>query len=202
MVRHQYRIQTSQYLMHQLLSGGNDAGWFMPPRRLKSEEISQIVDDFRIAVRNAIETVEATRKEIGANKVGIRLSPFADYNESGDSNSGALVLHMSESINKYKILFCHLFEPKMILANTKFECPQSLLSERKAFNGTFIVNGGYGREDGIRVVAEGCADLVAYGRLFLANSDLPRRFELDASLNAYNKTTFYIHDPVIAVITL
>ena len=46
-------------------------------------------------------------------------------------------------------------------------------------------------------MAEGCADLVAYGRIFLANPDLPKRFELDAPLNKYNRDTFYISDPVV-----
>ncbi|KAL5776279.1 hypothetical protein ACOSP7_009205 [Xanthoceras sorbifolium] len=79
-----------------------------------------------------------------------------------------------------------MVKPKMILADTKFKCPRSLLAVRKAFDGTFIVNGGYDKEDGIKAVAEGHADLVAYGRSFLANPDLPRRFELNAPLNAYN----------------
>ncbi|CDY32174.1 BnaCnng06830D [Brassica napus] len=62
---------------------------------------------------------------------------------------------------------------------------------RKVFEGTFIVAGGYTREDGNKAVAEGRTDLVAYGRLFLANPDLPRRFQLDAPLNKYDRTSFY-----------
>jgi 12-oxophytodienoic acid reductase len=45
--------------------------------------------------------------------------------------------------------------------------------------------------------AEGYGDLVAYGRLFLANSDLPKRFELNAPLNKYDRSTFYTQDPVV-----
>ena len=68
---------------------------------------------------------------------------------------------------------------------------------RDAFRGTFVVAGAYARGDGGRAVADGYADLVAYGRLFLANPDLPRRFELDAPLNKYDRKTFYTSDPVI-----
>ncbi|CAK7327821.1 unnamed protein product [Dovyalis caffra] len=57
--------------------------------------------------------------------------------------------------------------------------------------------GGYDGEDGNRAVEEGRGDLVAYGRLFLANPDLPRRFELDAPPNKYDRETFYTHDPVV-----
>ncbi|KAK8551127.1 hypothetical protein V6N12_039790 [Hibiscus sabdariffa] len=175
-----------------------------PPRRLQTDEVPQIVNDFRIAARNAIEAgfdgveihgahgylieqflkdqvndrtdqyggslenrcrfaleiVEAVVNEIGADKVGIRLSPYTEFMESGDSNPEALGLYM-------------------------------------AFKGTFIAAGGYGREDGNNAVAENRADLIAYGRVFLANPDLARRFEVGAPLNKYDRNTFYTSDPVI-----
>ncbi|KAG5524907.1 hypothetical protein RHGRI_031550 [Rhododendron griersonianum] len=80
-----------------------------------------------------------------------------------------------------------MVEPRMKIIGEKCECPQySLVSIRKAFNGGFISAGGYDRDDGNQAVAENRTDLVAYGRLFLANPDLPRRFELNALLNEYN----------------
>ncbi|KAL9306511.1 putative 12-oxophytodienoate reductase [Arabidopsis thaliana] len=60
---------------------------------------------------------------------------------------------------------------------------------RKAFKGTFIVAGGYSREDGNKAVEEGRTDLVAYGRPFLANPDLTRRFELNEPLNRYDRSS-------------
>jgi 2,4-dienoyl-CoA reductase-like NADH-dependent reductase (Old Yellow Enzyme family) len=54
-----------------------------------------------------------------------------------------------------------------------------------------MINGGFDKEKGNKVISEGNADLVAYGKLFLANPDLPRRFELDSPLNHYDKYTFY-----------
>ncbi|KAL9274499.1 putative 12-oxophytodienoate reductase 11 [Drosera capensis] len=147
--------------------------------------------------RFPLEVVEAIVDEIGADKVGIRLSPYANYSEAGDSNPKALGLYMVESLNKYGILYCHMVEPRMIKLGEKKEGPHSLFPMRKAFNGTFIAAGGFNREDGIKAVEEGRADLVAYGRFFLANPDLPRRFELDAPLNKYDRSTFYIADPVV-----
>ncbi|XP_022736672.1 putative 12-oxophytodienoate reductase 11 isoform X2 [Durio zibethinus] len=232
---------TDKPLMPQVRANGIDVARFSPPRQLRTDEIPQIVNDFRLAARNAMEAgfdgveihgahgylidqfmkdqvndrtdqyggslknrcrfaleiVEAICNEIGADKVGIRLSPFANYMESGDSNPKALGLYMAESLNKYGILYCHMVEPRMMKVGEKCECPHSLLPMRKAFNGTFIVAGGYDREDGNKAVAENHADLVAFGRLFLANPDLPRRFELDAPLNQYNRDTFYVSDPVV-----
>ncbi|KAL8133198.1 hypothetical protein AgCh_008599 [Apium graveolens] len=147
--------------------------------------------------RFALQVVEAVSEEIGADRVGIRLSPFADYNESGDSDPEALGLYMAESLNKYGILYLHVVEPRMKTLGEKFKCSESLVPMRKAFNGTLIVAGGYDREDGNNAVAGNHADLVAYGRLFLANPDLPKRFELDAPLNKYDRNTFYTSDPVV-----
>ncbi|XP_049399005.1 12-oxophytodienoate reductase 1-like isoform X4 [Solanum stenotomum] len=146
--------------------------------------------------RFALEIVEAVVNEIGADRVGIRLSPFADYMDSGDSNPSALGLYMAESLNKYGIAYCHMVEPRMKTLGEKVECPESLIPMRKAFKGTFIVAGGYDRGDGNKTVLEDRADLVAYGRMFIANPDLPRRFELDVPLNKYYRETFYTSDPV------
>lgn len=147
--------------------------------------------------RFALEIIEAIVNEIGAEKVGIRLSPFADHMESVDSNPEALGLYMVQSLNKYGILYCHMVEPRMKAAGVKNESPGSLLPMRKAFSGTFIAAGGYDREDGNNAVAEGRADLIAYGRWFLSNPDLPKRFELNAHLNKYDRNTFYTSDPVV-----
>lgn len=149
--------------------------------------------------RFALELVEAVTNEIGADKIGLRLSPFADYLDCGDSNPEALGLYMARALNKYNILYCHVIEPRMIKAQQeKCDGPDgTVLPMRKAFSGTFIVSGGYNREDGNKVVGEGHADLVAYGRWFLANPDLPRRFEINAPLNKYDRATFYTHDPVV-----
>ncbi|KAJ7949722.1 12-oxophytodienoate reductase [Quillaja saponaria] len=251
---------TDKLLSPQIRSNGIDVAHFTTPRRLRTDEIPLIVNDYRLAARNAIEAVvvtgcysylryfdtyhhvgfdgleihgahgylieqfmkdkvndrmdnyggslenrcrfalevvEAVANEIGAERVGVKLSPFSDYGEAGDSNPKALGLHMVESLNKYDIAYCHMAEPRMKTVADKVECPDSLLPMRKAFKNTFLVVGGYDREAGNKAIAENCADLVVYGRLFLANPDLPRRFELNAPLNKYNRETFYTSDPII-----
>ncbi|KAI8003128.1 12-oxophytodienoate reductase 2 [Camellia lanceoleosa] len=117
--------------------------------------------------------------------------------EFEDSNLNALGLYVAESLNKYGILYCHMIEPRMKIVGEKFECINKLLPMRKAFRSTFISAGGYDREYGIRAVAENRIDLVVYGQLFLANLDLPRRFELNAPLNMYNSETIANPDPVV-----
>ncbi|KAF8703211.1 hypothetical protein HU200_032000 [Digitaria exilis] len=147
--------------------------------------------------RFALEIVEAVVDEIGADKVGIRLSAFANYSGAADSNPQTLALYMAHALNKIGILYCHVVEPRKVKHSEKIEPPYSLGPMRDAFKGTLIVAGCYNREDGNTAISSGYADLIAYGRLFLSNPDLPRRFEIDASLNKYNTETFYIPDPVI-----
>ncbi|XP_022736649.1 putative 12-oxophytodienoate reductase 11 isoform X1 [Durio zibethinus] len=232
---------TSKQLMPQVQANAAEPAKFSPPRRLRTDEIPQIFNQYRLAARNAmeagfdgvelhgahgylldqfmkdhindrtdqyggslenrcrfaLEVVEAVANEIGADRVGIRLSPFANYLDSGDSNPTALGVCMAESLNKYGILYCHMVEPRMKLAEESFETSESLLPMRKAFKGTFIVAGGYDKEDGNKAVAENRTDLVSFGRLFLANPDLPRRFDLNAPLTKHNRSTYCLIDPVV-----
>ncbi|PIN27068.1 NADH:flavin oxidoreductase/12-oxophytodienoate reductase [Handroanthus impetiginosus] len=214
-----------------------------PARRLRTDEIPGIINDFRLAARNAIEAgfdgveihgahgylidqflkdkvnyrtdeyggsvekrcrfalevVEAVADEIGSHRVGIRLSPYSDCGEAGDSNPDALGLYMANALNKYNILYLHVIEPRVngITTVNEQETAHRLLPMRKAFKNTFIVAGGFNRDEGNKAVGGNYADLVAFGRLYLANPDLPKRFKHDAPLNKYNRSTFYIQDPVV-----
>nr|XP_051223063.1 putative 12-oxophytodienoate reductase 5 isoform X4 [Lolium perenne]XP_051223071.1 putative 12-oxophytodienoate reductase 5 isoform X6 [Lolium perenne]XP_051223087.1 putative 12-oxophytodienoate reductase 5 isoform X9 [Lolium perenne] len=147
--------------------------------------------------RFALEIVDAVVKEVGGDRVGIRLSPFTDFMDCHDSDPHALALHMSTELNDHGVLYLHMIEPRMALVDGRRVVPKRLLPYREAFKGTFIANGGYDREEGGKVVAEGYTDLVAFGRLFLANPDLPKRFEVGAELNKYDRMTFYTSDPVV-----
>nr|POF10878.1 12-oxophytodienoate reductase 2 [Quercus suber] len=82
------------------------------------DQVNDRTDEYGGSLENRcrfpLEVVKAVADEIGAEKVGIRLSPFADYNDSGDSNPEALGLYVAESLNKYGILYCHVIEPRMV----------------------------------------------------------------------------------------
>lgn len=147
--------------------------------------------------RFPLQIVEAVVNEIGADRVGMRLSPFADYMETKDTNPSALGLYMAQAVNKHNLLYLHVIEPRMVKIGDKYETPHTLLPMREAFNGTLIAAGGYNRSEGNKAITDNYADLISFGRLFLANPDLPKRFQLDAPLNRYNRNTFYIPDPVV-----
>ncbi|KAF8725589.1 hypothetical protein HU200_020127 [Digitaria exilis] len=148
--------------------------------------------------RFALDVVRAVAGEVGPGRVGVRLSPFTDYMDCHDSDPEALASHLVGELSDAGVLYCHMIEPRMALVDGRRKIPHRLLPFRKAFKGTFIAAGGYDREEGNKVVEEGYTDLVSYGRLFLANPDLPKRFEVaDAPLNKYDRTTFYTSDPVV-----
>lgn len=146
--------------------------------------------------RFSLEIIEAVAAEIGPQRVGIRLSPFGIHSDAIDSNPAELALYMANALNKHNILYAHYLEPKVKTHMLDEETHHTLAPARKAFKGTFIVAGGHTFESGNDVIQSGGADLMAFGRLFLSNPDLPRRFQLNAPLNKYNGETLLTQDPV------
>ncbi|GKD72557.1 putative 12-oxophytodienoate reductase 11 [Tanacetum coccineum] len=166
------------------------------------DQVNDRTDQYGGSLQNRcrfpLEIVEAISKEIGPERVGIRLSPFADYNESGDSDPHSLGIYMAESLSQLGIAYCHVIEPRMVSQFEREETWNSLAAMRKVFKGTFMVAGGYhDRDEANSVVENGDADLVAFGRAFLANPDLPRQFMLNAPLIKYDESTFYTYDPLV-----
>lgn len=145
-------------------------------------------------VRFALEVVDAVVAEIGAGRVGIRLSPVTPSNGISDSKPQAVFGHLVEELNKRGIAFIHFVEgttggPRD-LAGFDFEWA------RRTFKGAYIANNGYDRELAMQAVDSGHADAVAFGRLFIANPDLVQRLKDGAPLNAPNPKTFYTPGPV------
>ncbi|KAM7482075.1 hypothetical protein LguiB_006658 [Lonicera macranthoides] len=170
--------------------------------RFMSDQVNNRTDQYGGSLENrcrlALEVVEAVANEIGSDRVGIKLSPFDDFNGTRDSNPETLGLYMANELNKLYVLYLHVTEPRMIKIGDKtFTIPHCLFPMRAAFKGTFIATGGYTKGDGDKAIADKYADLVSFGRLFLANPDLPKRFEHNATLNKHQRSSFYIQDPVL-----
>lgn len=123
-----------------------------------------------------------------ADRVGVRLSPLSAFNDMFDSQPEKIFVYAAEQLGELGIAYLHLVEQNDFAGRPEeFE----LGAVTRAFGGTVIVNGGYDLQRGVAAVESGAADFVAYGRLFLANPDLPRRFELSAPLNEPDPSTFY-----------
>ncbi|GAB3454795.1 alkene reductase [Massilia terrae] len=144
--------------------------------------------------RFALEVVDAVAAEIGAGRVGIRLSPVTPSNDITDSNPQAVFGYLVEELNKRGIAFIHFVEGATGGAR---DLPGfDFAWARKAFKGAYIANNGYTRDMAIEAVESGHADAVAFGRLFIANPDLVQRLKFNARLNVPNPQTFYSPGPV------
>lgn len=143
--------------------------------------------------RFLMEVVDAVTSVWGAERVGVRLSPSSTFMSMHDSNPKALFGYVAEALNNVRLAYLHIVEPR-IKGDTTVEGESSDIGVkffRSRFNGPLMTAGGYTRDHAEAILEAGDADLVAYGRLFIANPDLPKRFQLDAPLNQYDRSTFY-----------
>lgn len=145
------------------------------------------------------EVVEAVVGEIGADRTGVRISPFTNYMESEEEDPTAYGVAVVKSLNNFNLLYVHCIEPRLTMAGEtpSIAADNLLWPVRKAYTGNFICAGGFNRDEANDAIRTGRADLVAFGRYFLANPDLPKRLALNAPLHKYNRATFYTQDPVI-----
>ncbi|MGB7414520.1 MAG: alkene reductase [Thermosynechococcaceae cyanobacterium] len=144
--------------------------------------------------RFLLEVVEAVYGVWGPHRVGIKLSPSNTFYGMQDSNPKATFRYVLEQLNAFQLAYVHLMEPNEqdLAAHAVINPALSLF--RPFYQGVMITNGGYDKSKGNQVVAEGTAELVSFGRPFIANPDLPERFATDAALNAPDFATFYGRD--------
>lgn len=140
-------------------------------------------------VRFALEVVDAIAKVWPAGRIGIRVAPVSPANDVADSDPQRLFGHLAGELAKRRIGYLHVVEGAT--GGDRNILPFDYLALRRAFGGAYVANNGYTRELAVEALREGRADLVAFGKLFLANPDLPERFRLGAPLNAYDNKTFY-----------
>ena len=144
--------------------------------------------------RFALEVVDACVAEIGAGRVGIRLSPLTSFNDSRDSNPQAVFGYLVEQLNMRGIAFIHFIEGET--GGSRDVSGFDYAWARQVFKGAYIANNGYTRQMALDATQSGRADAVAFGRLFIANPDLVERLKLNAPLNEPNPKTFYASDAV------
>ena len=142
--------------------------------------------------RFLLEVTEAVAAAIGADRVGVRLSPTGSFNGMSDSDPLATFSHATERLNRFGLAYLHIIEGLPGSGMAKPEgAPAVAPALRRLFDGLFMINGGYDRATGDTALAEGAADLVSYGVPFIANPDLPARFRQGAPLATADRASFY-----------
>ena len=139
--------------------------------------------------RLMLEVAKAVASEIGADRTGIRISPVTPANDVSDSNPQALFDHIVEGLSALKLVYLHVIEGAT--GGPRDNAPFDYASLRKRFKGAYVGNNAYDLALAEKVLAANEADLIAFGKLFIANPDLVERFRQGAPLNDPDKATFY-----------
>jgi N-ethylmaleimide reductase len=145
--------------------------------------------------RLLMEVVEAVSEVWGPDRVGVRLSPLGTMNDISDADPEATFGGIAQALSDFRFAYLHIVNPAAA-AIEKGEAPDAraqrmLALMRKKYRGTLILAGGFDRDTAEAWLEQGNADLIAFGRKFLANPDLPDRFRARKPLNADNPTTYY-----------
>ena len=131
--------------------------------------------------RFLVEVMTAVIGEIGANKVGIRISPVSPVNDSNESQPQPLFEHVVRELEKLHPVYVHVVEGAT--GGPRDIAPFDYDAIRRLYSGVWMVNNGYTKDMAQQAVASGHADLVSFGRLVISNPDLARRFRDNAPLN-------------------
>ena len=167
------------YLIDQFLQDGSNH---------RTDEYGATVEN---RARFLLEVVEAVSSVWGTNRVGIKLSPSNTFYGMVDSSPQSTFKWVLEALSPLNLAYVHLMEPNEYDLKSRDVLSPVTPLFRPFYQGTLITNGGYRKESANAALAKGDADLVSFGSLFLANPDLPKRFELNAALNMPDPKTLY-----------
>ncbi|PQV49296.1 alkene reductase [Paraburkholderia sp. BL21I4N1] len=143
--------------------------------------------------RFSLEAVEAFASVWGADRVGVRVSPSGQWGAISDSDPQATFGYFAQRLNDYGLAYLHVIEPRVMGTETLIEgqTPVAAAFLRQFFSGPIIAAGGFDRDGAEQILQRGDADLVAFGRWFSSNPDLPERFRLGQPLTHYNRDAFW-----------
>jgi N-ethylmaleimide reductase len=125
----------------------------------------------------------------------VRLSPLGQMNDISDSDPEATFGYIAETLSDFHIAYLHIVNPA-VAALEKHQPPDPRAQRmialiRQKYRGTLIVAGGFDRDSAEEWLEDGKGDLIAFGRKFIANPDLPERFRSHKPLNADDASTYY-----------
>ena len=170
------------------------------PDQFLQDGINKRTDMYGGSIENRsrflLQVVDAMVSVWGGNRVGVRIAPSGTWNGASDSNPIALFDYVTKQLNRFGLAYVHVIEPRIkgnvLIAEGEGHIAAARL--RKIFTGKLIAAGGFEPDTAEAAVREGDADLVAFGRYFVSNPDLPKRIRIGVPLNAYDRDTFYTFD--------
>jgi len=145
--------------------------------------------------RLLMEITQAAIDVWGADRVGVRLSPYGVANGSGEADPMPLYTHVIKALDRLGLAYLHFIEPRSSGAGraevNHQNVPSAMVLFRPIWRSVLISAGGFTGETAEAAIADGHADAIAFGRIFISNPDLPRRLRHGLPLTPYNRATFY-----------
>jgi N-ethylmaleimide reductase len=172
------------------------ANGYLPDQFLQ-DGTNKRMDEYGGSIENRarflLEITKAAISVWGADRVGVRLSPSGTYGSMSDSNPTATFNYVTSKLDRLGIAYLHIVEPRIkgIEEISKGQAPIVAQHLRRKFSCTLIAAGGFTGESAAAIIAAGDADLVAFGRHFISNPDLPERLRRNLPLTRYDRSTFY-----------
>lgn len=165
------------YLLQQFLATGTN---------LRTDQYGGSLEN---RARLTLEVVDAVISVMGADHTGIRLSPHFEFNDLSDTETEPMALYLARELSQRGVAYLHIAEPVWVGGPPLSDDFRKKL--RAAYTGTLICCGGYDTQSGEKLLADGLADAVAFGRPFIANPDLVERIRRGSSWNEPDRNTFY-----------
>jgi N-ethylmaleimide reductase len=171
------------YLLDQFLQDGSNH---------RTDEYGGSVEN---RARLLMEVTKAVVSVWGAGRVGVRIGPGGTFNEMKDSNPEALFGYVAGQLNEFDLAYLHVIEPRIAGDVTKENAEKDGVVAsrylRKIYKGTILAAGGFDGDSAEEIIAKGDADLVAIGRMFTSNPDLPDRLKNGYPLTSYDRSAFW-----------
>lgn len=169
------------YLLHQFFNGTSNH---------RTDEYGGSIEN---RAKILFEVIDAIKEVMPENKIGLRLNPSLHnvFGMTMDKETIPTFDYIIEKLNNYDLAYLHLSEPFSDVSDIPYAETEIAKRYRPIYRGTIIINGGFDQEKGNKVIAEGNADLVAFGKPYISNPDLVERFEQNIPLTDWNEDTFY-----------
>ena len=165
------------------------------PNQFLAESANQRTDEYGGSHENrnrfTLEIMQAIVSAIGEDKAAIRISPTSTYNGIKHEDPTTQFSLLIAELNQLPLAYVHIMNIPFPADKFPNYPTNSIETFGKLSKNTIIANCGYNRETGEAELTKGIAKLISYGTLFLANPDLPKRFEENAKLNEPDRATMY-----------
>ncbi len=169
------------YLLHQFFSRTSN---------VRTDEYGGSIEN---RGRIIFEVIDEIKKHVPENRIGVRLNPSLHgvFGMTLDEETIPTFDYIIKKLNDYDLAYLHLSEPFTDVKDVPGAEVHIAERYRPMYKGTLIINSNFDKESGNRVIEEGIADLVAYGKLFISNPDLVERFKRNAEIAKWDEKTFY-----------